>query len=230
MGKVIMSGAVPTLTTPTVVSANFADNTWSQIIKACQTNKVPDTWAVSDQKTMTIGGTDYAIDIIGKNHDTYSTGGTAPLTFQMYNCYGTTYAMNSSNTNAGGWASCAMRTTHLPAILALMPSEVQAGIREVNKLTSAGSQSTTINTTADKLFLLSDVEVSAYSITSLAVRGEGTQYAYYQASGNKNKGINWWLRSPHKSNSTAFCCKNTLGSTTYSTSNTEVAVSFAFCF
>lgn len=108
MGKVIMSGIVPMLTVPVATEPNFADNTWTQIIKACQANRVPDTWVVGNQKTMTIGGTDYVIDIIGKGHDTYSSGGgTAPLTFQMHDCYGTTYAMNSTNTNVGGGGDAA---------------------------------------------------------------------------------------------------------------------------
>ena len=120
---------------PATVDDNFANSSWEAIIAACQSGNVPDTWAVGDSKMMTIGDTNYQIDIIGKNHDTYTAGGTAPLTFQMHDCYGTGYKMNGSNTNSGGWTSCAMRSTHLPAILALMPADVQNGIREVNKLT-----------------------------------------------------------------------------------------------
>ena len=47
----------------------FVKNTWAQIIDACHKNKVPATWVVDNQKTMTINGAAYAIDIIGKNHD-----------------------------------------------------------------------------------------------------------------------------------------------------------------
>ncbi|MBS6978822.1 MAG: hypothetical protein KH131_09960, partial [Faecalibacterium prausnitzii] len=68
-------------------------------------------------------------------------------------CYDTTYQMNSSNTNAGGWRDCQMRTQTMPALKALLPAEVQAGIRAVNKLTSAGNQSPIIVTTSDDLFL-----------------------------------------------------------------------------
>ena len=64
-----------------------------------------------------------------------------PLTFQLHDCYADRKMMNGGNTNSGGWTSCDMRSTHLPAILALMPTEVQNGIQEVNKLTSEGSQS-----------------------------------------------------------------------------------------
>ncbi len=216
-----------------VLDDNFANNSWEAIITACQSGNVPDTWVVGNSKTMTIGGTNYQIDIIGKNHDTYTAGGTAPLTFQLHDCYATTYAMNSSNTNNGGWTSCAMRNAHLPAILALMPSEVQAGIKEVNKLTSAGSQSSTINTTADKLFLLSEIEI--FGSTTYSKSGEGSQYAYYSAGNSKVKNLSgsanyWWERSPYGSDSTYFCRvdSNGIADTNYASSSRGVA--FGFCF
>ena len=63
----------------------FAANSWETIIAACQSGNVPDSWAVGDSKPMAINGTNYQIDIIGKNHDVYTDGsGTAPLTFQLH--------------------------------------------------------------------------------------------------------------------------------------------------
>lgn len=233
MGRVIMSGIVPTLKAPVTYKANFADNTWAQIIDACHKNKVPATWAVGNQKTMTINGTAYTIDIIGKNHDTYANGGKAPLTFQLHDCYADVNRMNSSNTNSGGWTSCAMRSTHLPAILALMPTEVQNGIREVNKLTSAGSQSSTINITADKLFLLSEIEI--FGSVSYSKSGEGTQYDYYKAGNSKVKNRNggaayWNERSPLKDGSTQFCMASNTGTADYGGASSAAGVAFAFCF
>ena len=219
---------------PVTYKANFADNTWVQIIDACHKNKVPATWAVGNQKTMTINGADYVIDIIGKGHDDYADGsGKAPLTFQMHDCYGETKNMNSSNTNSGGWTSCAMRSTHLPAILALMPTEVQNGIREVNKLTSAGNESTTINTTADKLFLLSEIEI--FGKVTYSVWGEGTQYDYYKAGNSTVKKFNgsahyWGERSPRGSNSMDFCYVNSNGYTIDYIASYASGVAFGFCF
>ena len=212
---------------------NFADNDWSAIIAACQSGSVPDSWVVGNSKTMTINDTDYQIDIIGKNHDTYAAGGTAPLTFQLHDCYAATQAMNSSNTNSGGWTSCAMRSTHLPVILSLMPTEVQNGIREVNKLTSAGNKSSTINTTADKLFLLSEVEI--FGSTSYSAAGEGTQYDYYKAGNSKVKKQNgsaaaWWERSPYASNSTIFCMVVNAGFEHNGYASAAYGVAFGFCF
>ena len=182
---------------------------------------------------MTINGVDYQIDIIGKNHDTYAAGGKAPLTFQMHDCYADKRAWSSSDTDSGGWKNSAMRTTHLTAILALMPTEIQNGIREVHKLTSAGSQSHTINTTADKLFLLSEVEI--FGSTTYSAAGEGTQYDYYKAGNSKLKKRNgfasgWWERSPRASNSTNFCMVGSTSYASYYGASTAAGVAFGFCF
>ena len=216
-----------------IYNKNFANNSWAAIISACQSGNVPDSWAVGDSKMMTINGTDYQIDIIGKNHDTYTAGGNAPLTFQLHDCYGTKYAMNTDNTNEGGWMSCSMRSTHLPAILALMPTEVQNGIREVNKLTSAGSKSNTINTTADKLFLLSEIEI--FGSIKFSKSGEGTQYDYYSAGNSKVKNfsgsaVGWWERSPDGSNSATFCSVRNNGNATTDNASYSRGVAFCFCF
>ena len=215
--------------------ANFADATWEQIIEACQNNAVPDTWVADGTcyKDMTINGKNYRIDIIGKNHDTYAAGGTAPLTFQMHDCYGTTYNMNNVNTSEGGWDICNMRRTHLPAILALMPAEVQAAIKEVQKKTSAGLQSSSIQTTNDKLFLLSEIEI--FGRTAYSFAGEGTQYDYYKAGNSKVKNRSgsaypWWERSPNSSDSVGFCIVDNSGSAYDSNASRLRGVAFGFCF
>ena len=236
MGKVIYprKGEVHTVPVVFTAPANFADATWAEIIEACERNAVPSTWEVGDQKAMTINGVDYMIDIIGKNHDTYTSGGTAPLTFQMHDLYiSSSVRMNSTITNVGGWTSCEMRVTTLPSILAKMPSEVQSGIKKVNKLTSAGNASSTINTTSDGLFLLSEIEV--FGTNTYSKSGEGNQYEYY-SSGNsaaktrKGTSDGWWLRSPQSGSTTRFCQVNNSGKIWAYDSNTYESASFAFCF
>ena len=229
----VVSGTTSYALVLSFLKDNFADNDWTFIIAACHSGSVPSTWVVGNSKTMTINGASYQIDIIGKNHDTYTAGGTAPLTFQMHDCYADTKAMNSSNTNSGGWTSCAMRQTHLPAILALMPTEVQNGIREVNKLTSAGRKSSTINTTADKLFLLSEIEI--FGSVTYSKNGEGMQYDYYKAGNSKVKNRNgsaaaWWERSPRASDIANFCLVDSSGSANNRNASTAIGVAFGFCF
>ena len=212
----------------------FANNTWAQIIEACQLRRVPASWAVGDQKAMTINGTDYPIDIIGFNHDDYADGsGKAPITFQMHDCYSANRYMHTSETNAVGWADANMRLTVLPAIFALMPEEVQNAIRNVTKLTSEGKKSSVIETTEDGLFLLSEVEVTGDF--SRSFEGEGTQYAYY-AMGNSavktrnGSSTNWWLRSPNKSSSSYYVIINSTGVSANSDANVNRSIALAFCF
>lgn len=236
MGKVIYPRKGEVHTAPVTIPAVFADATWEQIIEACETNTVPDTWEIGDQKAMTINGTDYLIDIIGKNHDEYSDGsGKAPLTFQMHDCYAEKNRMHSAATNVVGWTNCEMRITTLPSILALMPSEVQTGIKEVNKITGVGNNTSTLGTTADKLFLLSEVEVLGSTSTTPA--GEGSRYAYYSAGNNAVKNIGtsaqwWWLRSPRIGDSSAqsYTQITTVASISSAGATQGRAISFAFCF
>ena len=229
----VVSGTTSYALTLFFLKDNFADNDWSGIIAACHSGSVPSTWVAGNSKTMTINGTSYQVDIIGKNHDTYTAGGKAPLTFQLYDCYGEPKNMNSKNTNIDGWTSCDMRQTHLPAILAKMPTEVQNGIREVNKLTSAGSQSSAINTTADKLFLLSEIEIFGSAINTKS--GEGTQYDYYKAGNSKVKNLNgsavfWWERSPYGRNSSNFCIVLSSSNAGSTGASDAYGVAFGFCF
>lgn len=233
-GRTLIGGTGYDITFAPPYDPAFANNTWEQIIEACHNNAVPDTWKVADQKFMTINGVDYQIDIIGKNHDDYSDGsGKAPLTFQMHDCYVTRYTMNGTAANVSGWGSSDMRLTHLPAILALMPTAVQSGIREVNKLTSAGNQSSNIVTKQDKLFLLSEIEI--FGSVNYSRSGEGTQYDYYKAGNSKFKNVSgsvssWWERSPYANNSVNFCIVSSFGNANNYSATTSIGVAFAFCF
>lgn len=221
-----------------VYTATFADNSWEDIIMACENNEVPETWSVGDTKSMTINSTEYNIQIIGKNYDIYTSGGTAPLTFQLVEIYATTAQMNSTERNSIGWSGSAMRTTTLPAIMATMPSEVQSAIKAVDKVTIEGKGKnfdapTTLETTSDKLFLLSESEVFGSTSNSGGV-SEGARYAFYANGGStvKTGGSNWWfLRGPMYVNvfnfSTVKSDGNLSGSNVGATSG---GISFAFCF
>ena len=230
-GRTLIGGTGYDITFKPSYDPVFANNTWGQIIAACHNNAVPDTWKVADHKPMTINGSDYLIDIIGKNHDDYSDGsGKAPLTFQLHDCYKLKKAMHNTTTNSKGWSRCDMRETDLPIILKQMPTEIQSGIREVNKLTS---ENYTIVTTADKLFLLSEIEI--FGSDENSGKGEGTQYDYYKAVNSKVKNyidsaIEWWERSPYNGNKRFYCCVNYKGASVSRSANVVSGVAFGFCF
>lgn len=233
-GRTLIDGTGYDITFKPSYDPVFANNTWEQIIAACHNNAVPETWKVADQKPMTIGGSDYLIDIIGKNHDDYSDGsGKAPLTFQLHDCYKIAKAMHSTASNAMGWTQCSMRVEHLPIILKQMPADVQSGIREVNKISASSGRSHVLVTTKDSLFLLSEVEVFGSSINSNS--GEGTQYDYYKAGNSTVKNFNgsaydWWERSPSAGSTRYYCTVKSTGSSINSDANAIRGVAFGFCF
>ena len=219
--------------TAMAINSNFADNDWGSIIYACHSGNVPDTWVAGDSKTMTIDGVNYQFDIVGKNHDTYTAGGIAPLTFGLHDCYGTKYPMNSSNTNSTGWDGSKMRTETLPEILAKMPENIQNGIRAVNKLTATSGSNSAIKTASDKLFIFSEMEV--YGSTIKSYSGEGKQYDYYKAGNSKVKKFGgaaswWWLRSPYTNGYSTFCAVYTDGSIRGDNAGNSNGVCFGFCF
>ena len=217
--------------TAIAIYSNFADNDWDIIIEACHSGNVPDTWVAGDSKTMTIDGANYQFDIVGKNHDSYTAGGIAPLTFGLHDCYGTKYPMNSSATSSTGWYNSKMRTETLTAILAKMPENIQNGIRAIDKLTATSGSNSTTKTTSDKLFIFSTMEVDGS-----AASGEEKQYDYYKAGNSKVKKVGstasmWWLRSPIKNFGGSFDTVSAGGSAGYSSNATEShGVCFGFCF
>ena len=99
----------------------------------------------------------------------------------------------------------------------------------MNKLTSAGGESPTINTTADKLFLLSEVEI--FGSRTYSASGEGTQYDYYKAGNSRVKNCNgsansWCERSPHIGISAYFADVDAR----YGAASYEFGMAFGFCF
>lgn len=113
--------------------------------------------------------------------------------------------MNSSNTNAGGWESCARRTWCNSVYYNALPHALKNAVKEVNKKTSAGNMISNIVMTADKIFLLSEIEI--FGRTTYSMAGEGAQYQYYKINSNiiklpkyydSSANAIWSLRSPVK--------------------------------
>lgn len=227
-------------------SDTFAENDWATIIDVCQRGVVPEGWAVGDEKEVTLNfdGTPetLSVRIIGKAHDEYEDGTKAPFTFQftsqkLYNAdsgYGD--YMNTKDTNVGGWAESEMRTVEMPELFGYLPTELQAAIRNVKKLTSVGNADSTIGVTYDGLFLLSEVE--RFGEVKISAAGEGSQYEYFK-NGNflGNGKHHYWLRSPVLTDTKTFCVcvQNVYGesvkavSTTFPSSGSFTYALAAFC-
>ena len=144
--------------------------------------------------------------------------------------------MKSSDTNVGGWKDCARRKWCNEVYYNALPSVFRSMVKEVNKKTSAGNQSSTINTTKDKAFLLSESEI--YGSTTYSKAGEGSQYEYYKTTANRYKLPKWsservshiyWDRSPYGSDSSRFCCVRYSGSASDDSASTTSGVAPCLC-
>ena len=189
-----------------------------------------------------MNGIDYTFDIIGFNHDTLTTStaygattktGKAGITFQMHDLFATTYVMNSSNTNSGGWKSSAMRTSTMATMYEYLPMEWLYYILPVNKASGTGNDSSSgTETVSDSCFLLAEIEI--FGSTTYSVSGEGTQYAYYKAGNSKVKNKSgstyyWWERSPASGIYTSFCRVLTDGRAANDGAGLKLGVAFGFC-
>ena len=163
------------------------DMSWAEISAISKAGKAASIFHVGQEKKITLStGESVTAVILGFNHDDLTAGGKAGITFGLKNCLKSGYNMNSSDTNSGGWTSSAMRS-RMATFKGYLPSDLQTAIRTVTKKTSAGAQSTTINSTSDDLFLFSHVEVfgtnyynQGDSPSLYSVAGEGKQYEYYK--------------------------------------------------
>lgn len=223
---------------PFVVGATLEATSWDNIAAVSKFGQAPNYWKVGDKKNITVNGVTYAAQIIGFDHDTLTTadGGRtkAGITFQLVDCLNTTYSMNGSNTNVNGWRGSTMRTSTMATLLNQLSSDLKSVLKFVNKVTSVGNNSSGLETTSDKLFLLSEIEV--FGATQYSYAGEGKQYEYYTAGNSTIKKVNgsayyWWERSPGSGSTTYFCLVNNGGSGGADCADASVSfgVSFGFC-
>ena len=200
---------------------------------------------------------DYAYVIIGIEHDDLVTAingkAKAAITIQterlLYLDTTTEYNdsldashecgyMNSSDMNSGGWEGCERRTWCNNVYKKCLPAYVQSMMKQVKKLTSGGGQSSTIKTSNDYAFLLSEIEI--FGNIPYSFGGEGIQYQYFKnATANRYKsprtsnsyvsGI-WWSRSPCRSANKSFCAVNAAGNVNIADAGQEKSLAPCLCF
>ena len=199
---------------------------------------------------------DYAYVIIGIEHDDLVTainGKTkAAITIQAERMlyldttteYNTSYNashecgyINGSSTNSGGWEGCARRTWCNNVYKKCLPTYIQNMMKQVKKLASVGSRSSTIKVSNDYAFLPSEIEV--FGSIKYSFAGEGEQYQYFKnATANRYKkpyfssnfvSGRYWERSPYSSSGNKFCHMDMDGGSYYSDVSYALGVAPCLC-
>lgn len=221
----------------------LADDSWETISEISKSGNPEMYYNIGDTKDVTLTtGEVITLQIIGFNHDVLSDGsGYAGITFQMKNLLATTYKINNSNTNVGGWESSVVRTRLQTDgdIYKTIPDDIKAVIRPVDKITSVGNKSTNLKVSSDYAFLLSEIEI--FGTASYSVAGEGKRYDYYASYANANarrikylsngsgSASYWWTRSPSIKYNGDHCFVDSIGSINFYGASNSNGISLAFC-
>lgn len=232
----------------------WADGSWEDIERMLEAHyngdiDIEDYWSVGDTKTVQLAEmpatyvsenhaqqiTEFVI--IGFNHDELNGGAIgnkviAAVTIQQKDCLNEKGGMNSTDTNTGGWFQSTRRKWCNEVYIAALPEGLRRMLKKVFKRTTIGNMDSYVSGAEDKVFLLSEIEVTNDTARSFA--GEGRQYEYYKTASNRIKKINnsnyyWTLRSPSRSATSFFCSVNTAGNVIsgYATSAYGIAPAMA---
>lgn len=215
---------------------NLADYTWEEIAEIAAQGKAAANFRIGDKKELElITGEKLTAVIIGFDHDIIyndKSDAAAGITFAIEGVLDGWFEMNEDDTNKGGWKNSKIRTVYMSRIEKLLPAELRTALRTVAKFTGKGDGSDDVEMTADKLFLLSEVEVDGTTAATYA--NEGSQYPYFADAANrikKRRGDScvWWLRSPYVTYTHIFRCVRGDGNVYYYGAGYSFGVSFGFC-
>ena len=213
------------------VNPDFNQNSWAIIKSVIQDGNAGQYWTVGQVKEIEIDGVTYGVRLsdLQAGRYNYSSGNkTTNAVLEFVNLYTTSYKMNSTNTNAGGWALSELHTTINTTIFDKIPMELRSLIEEVvvKSANGGGSNYTEITESNNKLFIPCASEVALS--TTYGKAEEGTVWDYYIGATNAKRvkskvgasATYWWLRSPYPTNTNYFSYVNYGGSgTNYNANN-----------
>lgn len=218
---------------------------WAQINDLCTSGVISKVFALGDTKDVALSGIGtMTLQIADFNHD-YLSGSTtaskAPVTFLCKNLLYSTYQMNSSNTNSGGFMSSALKSTLNSTILNALPSDLRGIIKTCYKWYGTGDATSNGAWGGCKIWLPLEYEMfgaNTYSPTTERTTGNARQYPIFTDNASRIKRTNngagsanyYWLASPRASNSTHFCDVISDGSSSagYAASGSD-GVCFGLC-
>ena len=229
----------------------FIEDSWATIAANVQANKeaTASVYKVGDTRKVTIDKKDYTVRIANNsNYDCSLESKTACGFVVEFVDIVEQRAMNSSNTNVGGWPATAMRTYLNGEFLAKLPSDLQGVIADTTTTVVSGHGSTsgeTNFTSTDNIYLLSPKEIwvdgSSNAVSSYDTAYNSTRQLDYYAKNNvttsnysgaikyyAGSASAWWLRAAYSVYNYNFLRVNSDGSWvgTYARASYGVAPAF----
>lgn len=219
---------------PSAVNPDFEEASWRELKTAIETGVATTLYANDIGKTKVVrltNGQTIHLRLANNTSNLYDLAdgsGSTGFVLEFVECLDTTYYMNPTATNEGGWNASYMRTTVMPLVKALLPAELQEVIATVKRKSVYSENSETLVTSEDELFLPFEREVSASRNYSRSEEwGVNTRWQYYAANDtnaarikNRNgSATNWWLASASNGYTNNFCRVNGSGNASNNTAN-----------
>ena len=190
---------------------SFSTDSWITIIKAIKNNNIS-KYNVGDTKSLGVGSGEYTVRIANLSTPSEcSTSGFSQTACGFVLEFAdiiTTYEMNDTDTNVGGWPASSMYDFVNYDIYNSLPSDLKSTIIDTTVVSSHGSSDSSNFTSIDKLYLLAPKEIySDGYLSSDTAKYLTRQLDYYKKEGvttsNYSKAIKmynstatiWWLRS-----------------------------------
>ena len=221
-------------TKTSTTAKSFTDDSWDTIASAVKSGTYP--YQVGDTKTVDMGS--LGTRTVRVANTTACTNGETSETacgfVVEFADIISEQAMNSTDTNVGGWPASAMRTYVNTTIYNALPSDLQNVIATTTVV--SGHESTS----SDKLYLLSTKEVWNGGTGYDTAEAETRQLDYYKNNGvtksnysgaiKQYNGTNtiWWLRSAYSSATNFFFLVADSGGWSFSIANGTSGVAPAF--
>ncbi len=248
----------------------FANATWEQIAEISEAGEAASYFAVGDEKSVPITYSDgttasIVVQVAGFNHDDLSDGTgkagisivckTIPVYKTMLGAASNTKNWAITYTNANNAVHNALKEQG--DIWKMLPTELQAVLKAVNKKYNASGHQTgtnsALNTTAEKLWALSLDELGYTVATNTNYSTLGSKYDLYESVGSSGR-FGWtyytdgtqsiyWTRSAYRntveSASGTYCMKGApagggvmpsyVVSTYYYDTSYKYGIRFGFC-
>ena len=192
----------------------WTTDSWAGIKKIVNAGKA--SQYINDGDRFTVELSNNEVLVFEANVNVYGLG---EVDFIPTYCMATTKQHHTSNTNAGGWNASDIRTYLNGAFLSMLPADLQEVISAKPVKATIGSQSNTLQTAEDKIWLLTEKEVfGGITNSGSSENAVNRQYPIFtdNASRVRTQGANGsavlvWLASPSVSSSTYFCIVSTSG-------------------
>lgn len=192
----------------------WTTDSWAGIKKIVNAGKA--SQYINDGDRFTVELSNNEVLVFEANVNVYGLG---EVDFIPTYCMATTKQHHTSNTNAGGWNASDIRTYLNGAFLSMLPADLQEVISTKPVKATIGSQSNTLQTAEDKIWLLTEKEVfGGITYSGSSENAVNRQYPIFtdnasrvRTQGANGSAVGVWLASPSVSGSIGFCIVNASG-------------------